>query len=54
MSLEPASVGDCDTPACDGEAATITPDGYVCETCAAEIATEYDRARERDTRGGER
>ena len=48
MSLEPARVGECDTPLCDGDAETITPEGYVCESCAAEIAVEYEQARERD------
>ena len=48
MSLEPTRVGECDTPLCEGDAETITPEGYVCESCAAEIAVAYERARERD------
>ncbi|MEY7852170.1 hypothetical protein AB7C87_23550 [Natrarchaeobius sp. A-rgal3] len=55
MSSEPARVGACDTPTCSGNAETITPEGYVCETCASEIAVDYEQARERDTEArGER
>ena len=53
--LEPADVGSCDTPLCDGDAAVITPEGYVCDSCADEIAAAHERARERDrAAGGER
>ncbi|SEH14680.1 hypothetical protein SAMN04487967_1716 [Natronorubrum sediminis] len=51
MSLEPARVGECDTPFCEGAAETITPNGYVCSSCAAKIAVASEQAHERDTRG---
>ncbi|WP_165875195.1 hypothetical protein [Natrarchaeobius chitinivorans] len=55
MSSKPSRVGACDTPSCTGDAETITPEGYVCETCAAEIAVHYEQARERDSEArGER
>ncbi|MFC6716273.1 hypothetical protein ACFQGT_07790 [Natrialbaceae archaeon GCM10025810] len=56
MSLEPqrARVGECDTPTCTDEAETITPEGYVCSSCASAIAAEYERARERDREAGGR
>ncbi|WP_165875287.1 hypothetical protein [Natrarchaeobius chitinivorans] len=52
MSSKPARIGGCDTPTCDGDAETITPDGYVCESCAAKIAVEYEQVRERDLEAG--
>ena len=51
MSLEPVRVGECDTPMCEGTAETITPNGYVCSTCAGKIALEYEQTHERYTRG---
>ncbi|WP_162991407.1 hypothetical protein [Halostella salina] len=32
----------CDTPDCDGEKEVVTPDGYVCQTCADQLAAEYE------------
>ncbi|WP_154660484.1 hypothetical protein [Halopiger goleimassiliensis] len=48
MSTEPAHTGTCDTPRCDEPAETITPEGYVCEACAAKLAAHYESTRERD------
>ncbi|QLG51072.1 hypothetical protein [Natrinema halophilum] len=48
MSLELARIGECDTPLCEDDAETITPEGYVCSSCASEIAAEYDQASERN------
>ncbi|WP_162354511.1 hypothetical protein [Natrialba swarupiae] len=52
MSSESARVSSCDTPTCSSDAETITPEGYVCESCAAKIAVEYEQARERDLEAG--
>lgn len=30
----------CDTPNCDGTKNVVTPEGYVCDSCATEIASE--------------
>jgi hypothetical protein len=32
----------CDTPDCDGEKEVVTPDGYVCQSCADQLAAEYE------------
>lgn len=48
MSTDSVHTGSCDTPSCTGIAETITPEGYVCETCAAKLAARYEQARERD------
>ncbi|WP_049928671.1 hypothetical protein [Halopiger goleimassiliensis] len=44
----PADISSCDTPTCDGDAAVITPEGYVCDSCADKIAAAYEQARDRD------
>ena len=41
-------IGACDTPTYDGEAETITPEGYICETCAGRLVAHYREERERD------
>lgn len=48
MSAEPSVTGKCDTPTCQGRAEAITPEGYVCDECAAELAAHYESVRERD------
>lgn len=55
MSVDNAVTTGCDTPECEGAVEEITPEGYVCETCADEIARIYREAEQRDTeawRGG--
>ncbi|RZH69638.1 PadR family transcriptional regulator, partial [Natrinema altunense] len=42
----------CDTPGCTNWKAVFTPDGYVCEDCAAELATDYDAEPELVADGG--
>ncbi|ELZ07322.1 helix-turn-helix transcriptional regulator [Natrialba aegyptia] len=42
----------CDTPGCDGWKEVFTPDGYVCEDCADELAQEYDAEPELVADGG--
>ncbi|MBZ6495996.1 helix-turn-helix transcriptional regulator [Natrinema longum] len=42
----------CDTPGCDGWKEVITPDGYVCEDCADELATDYEAEPELVADGG--
>ena len=53
MSTEPVHTGTCDTPSCGDSAETITPEGYVCDGCAAELAAHYEQARERDAEAWE-
>ncbi|SEW01161.1 hypothetical protein [Natrinema salifodinae] len=36
------SLYSCDTPRCTGLKEVITPDGYLCEDCADELAAEYE------------
>ncbi|MFC3957872.1 hypothetical protein [Halovivax cerinus] len=45
--------GQCDTPRCGGSATEITPDGYVCRECAAQLARDYEAAERRDRAGRE-
>lgn len=30
----------CDNPNCDGDKEVVTPEGYLCEKCASELASE--------------
>ncbi|WP_161973180.1 hypothetical protein [Halostella litorea] len=32
----------CETPGCDGEKEVVTPDGYVCQSCADALAEQYE------------
>ena len=34
--------GSCETPRCPGAAQVITPEGYVCRTCAERIRAHLD------------
>ncbi|MEY7847939.1 hypothetical protein AB7C87_01885 [Natrarchaeobius sp. A-rgal3] len=52
MSSEPVRIGGCDTPTCDGDAETITPEGYVCESCATKITAAYEQTREHGLEAG--
>ncbi|MGQ3412060.1 hypothetical protein ACT4ML_07320 [Natrinema sp. LN54] len=45
------SLYSCDTPDCDGWKEVITPDGYVCEDCAAELEQQYEAEPEIATDG---
>ncbi|WP_247729894.1 hypothetical protein [Halovivax limisalsi] len=51
MSAETVERGRCDTPRCDGPAETVTPEGYVCASCAREIERAYREAERRDRAG---
>ncbi|WP_254861739.1 hypothetical protein [Halovivax gelatinilyticus] len=51
MSVEPAEPGECDTPQCRNRATSITPDGYVCRECVAQLASHYREAERRDRAG---
>ncbi|AGB16630.1 hypothetical protein Halru_2036 [Halovivax ruber XH-70] len=53
MSVQPVEPGQCDTPRCDGTAEEITPEGYVCASCAREIEHAYREAKRRDRAGQE-
>lgn len=46
------SLYGCDTPGCDGWKEVITPDGYVCRECAAELETHYEATPELVADGG--
>ncbi|WP_245800517.1 hypothetical protein [Natrinema saccharevitans] len=46
------SLYSCETPSCDGWKEVITPDGYVCEDCAAELEQQYEAGPEIATDGG--
>lgn len=51
MSVETPEVGACDTPNCDRDAETFTPEGYVCPQCAWAIEQQYLEAERRDRAG---
>ena len=36
---------ECDTPNCSGDKEVITPDGYVCDFCAARLPVETREAK---------
>ncbi|WP_455448590.1 helix-turn-helix transcriptional regulator [Natrinema thermotolerans] len=42
----------CDTPGCTNWKAVFTPDGYVCEDCADELAEDYEAEPELVADGG--
>ncbi|ELY99455.1 helix-turn-helix transcriptional regulator [Natrialba asiatica] len=42
----------CDTPGCTNWKEVFTPDGYVCEDCAGELAEDYDAEPELVADGG--
>ncbi|WP_247729498.1 hypothetical protein [Halovivax limisalsi] len=51
MSVQTVDRGQCDTPRCDGQAETVTPEGYVCTSCAREIERAYREAERCDRAG---
>ena len=50
MSAEALVVGQCDTPTCAKTADEITPEGWVCSSCAREIEQEYREAERLERR----